>query len=424
MGRPGSELIQRLREHGLSEKGARLYLAATREGPLAASELARIASLHRVDAYRVIQELAAAGLLRPSEGRPMRFSALPPGELLDQWIRTATDHANQLREGRDRILSGWQSSLQEVDESDPRRFTVLEGRESIGRFLAKRVGAARRQIRICGSAAALDFLMDTGIDRALREASDRGVRVRVVTDVDPAHLPQAKHFAGFTELRHSEAAVTQRAFLIDRSGTLLFLASEEGIGAPGESVAIWSSSPAFLDLARVYHQRLWQPSVKAEQRVVELEVPETATLPVTIGRRERELFLRLKEMKDLGMRATGVRHLELPLPDLIRIIGKELGVKMAEHLEGSTPNEVARSLSRYYSEYAPGRLELVKERPTTLRVSGCFACTNGLPEIGRMMCPRILRSALETRLGGRWEVSAPDPRRHATRGCLFVVRGS
>jgi len=28
---------------------------------------------------------------------------------------------------------------------------------------------------------------------------------------------------------------------------------------------------------------------------------------------------------------------------------------------------------------------------------------------------------LETRLGQRWEVSKPDPKKHASRGCLFTA---
>jgi len=54
-------------------------------------------------------------------------------------------------------------------------------------------------------------------------------------------------------------------------------------------------------------------------------------------------------------------------------------------------------------------------------VTGCFACTGDSPEIGRVMCPELLRTILEARLGQRWEVSKPDPTKHASRGCVFTA---
>jgi len=32
-----------------------------------------------------------------------------------------------------------------------------------------------------------------------------------------------------------------------------------------------------------------------------------------------------------------------------------------------------------------------------------------------------MRTVLEARLGQRWEVSKPDPTKHASRGCVFTA---
>ena len=421
MTRQGAELVGLLTDHGIPEKGARIYLAATRTGPQTAAELARVTTLHRVDAYRFIQQLTREGLLRATGGRPMRFAALPPEALMDRWIRTASERLDHLEQDRERILARWQESLEEIGESDPRKFTIIEGREATRRFLIKRIGSAERQILVSVSGGALARLMDTGVDRALKEAHARGVKVRVVTEVDRAHLGEAKHFSGFTELRHVETSVANQAVVIDRSGTLLFLSGEDDGGrTEEEQVVLWSSARAFIDLAREYHRRLWIPAVRAEERLGEIEVPDTATLLVVEGR-EREPFRRLKEMTGLGMRATGIRELQLKVPELIQTIARQIGRQIANEVEGGTPTEVARALQSYYQAHTSSRLEILKERPLTVRVTNCFACTNGSTEIGRVMCPRLLRSVMETRIGSRWEVSKPDPTRHATRGCVFSI---
>jgi hypothetical protein len=247
------------------------------------------------------------------------------------------------------------------------------------------------------------------------------VKVRVVTEVLPQNLVEAKHFSGFSELRHSSHPVASRAIVIDRLGSLVYVSSEDGLGrSGGEQVALWSSAPMFLRLTRDYHRRLWTPATRAETRFVELETPPEAVLPVVSGK-EAVPFSRLKEVAKLGMRASGVREFHLHLPDLIETIARQLGREIAEKIDGRTSEEVARALGLYYETHTMGHLTTVRERPLTLRVTGCFACTGDSPEIGRVMCPELLRTILETRLGQRWEVSKPDPTKHASRGCLFTA---
>jgi len=419
VGRPGSELLELLGEHGIPEKGARVYLAACRAGPQTASELARLSAVNRVEAYRIIKQLTQGGLLHATGSRPQRFEALSPGELVDRYIQHAAERVRLLEERRDRVLADWEESRTELDDHDPRKFAVLEGRETIQRFLRKRIGTAERQILISTTGPGMSGLIEGGLDRALREAAQRGVKVRLVTEVYPPHLAEAKHFASFCELRHSAGAVANRAVVIDRLGALVFVSGEDFLDPAGvDQVALWSSAPMFLQLARDYHRRLWTPAARAEARFVEVENPPAAVLSVAAGH-EAVPFQRLKEIAKLGMRATGVKEFEFHLPELIETIGRQLGREIAEEVSGRTPLEVVRSLSRYYETHTMGRLAMVREKPLTLKVTGCFACTRDSPEIGRVMCPQLLRTVLETRLGQRWEVSKPDPTKHATRGCVF-----
>jgi sugar-specific transcriptional regulator TrmB len=421
VGRPGSDLLELLGQHGVPEKGARVYLAACRAGPQTASELARISAVSRVEAYRLIKQLAADGLLRATGGRPMRFAALPVDELLDRWIRRASDRVRRLEQDRNKILTDWEDARTEFDERDPRKFAVLEGRETIHRFLMKRLGTAERQVLLSASGVSLPRVIDAGTDRALREAQARGVKVRIITEVYPQNLVDAKHLAAFAELRHSSGPVMNRTVVIDRVGALAYVSGEDGFGRSGEEqVALWSSAPMFVQLACDYHRRLWVPGERAEARFVELENPSTAVLPVVQGK-ESVPFQRLKEIAKLGMRASGVREFHFELPELIETIARQLGREIAAEIEGDTPEKVSKSLSAYYETHTMGHLAVIRDRPLTLQVTGCFACTSDSPEIGRVLCPQLMRTVLETRLGQRWEVSKPDPTKHASRGCVFTA---
>jgi len=417
----GSSLRDLLADHGVPERAARLYLQSCRAGPQTASELARLAAVNRVEAYRLIQSLVAEGLLSATGSRPRRFAALPPERLLDRWISNAAERLRGLEHDRSRILTEWEEGRTEVDDNDPRKFAVLDGRETVRRFLRRRIGTASREILVSATGPWLASMMDGGVDRALGEAQERGVKVQLVTEVQPGNLPEAKHFASLSTLRHALAPISNRAVIVDGAGAVVYVTSDDGLGrAPEEQVALWSSEGAFVAVARDYHRRLWRTGETAEARFVELEEPMGAMLPVVSGH-EAVPFQRLKEIAKLGMRASGVREFRLDLPELIGTIARQLGREIAESVEGTTPAEVTKSLARYYASHTMGHLTVERDRPLTLRVTGCFACTSDSPEIGRELCPQLLRAVLESRLGPRWVVTKPDPSKHARRGCVFVA---
>lgn len=424
MRRATATLLELLVEHGIPERGARLYLAACRAGPQPASSLARLAGLNRVESYRFIRQLQAEGLLETTGRRPMHLVAVPPADLLERYVRGAADRLERLEGHKSRLVSALEDELAGPEPEDDQKFAVLDGRGRIQSFLKRRFGIAEKELLLSVSGFSLAWAIDGGVDRALKAAADRGVRVRMVTEVTHATVTDVKHFASFSEVRNAAAPVTNRAIVVDRLGALVFISGEEGLGPTGESqVALWSSSTDFVARARQYHQRLWSRAGPIERRIVELEAPAAAVLPVVQGRLA-EPFERLREVTELGMRATGVREVRFDLPELIETVGRQLGTAISTRVSGAAPGEVGRALSEYYASHALGRLDVTRSSPLVLKVTDCSACLPQSPEIGRVLCPRLLKTVFETRLGPGWEVSRPDPRRHADRGCLFTVTPS
>ena len=167
MRRPTNSLLDLLVEHGIPERGARLYIAACRAGPQTASELARLAALNRVEAYRFLRKLQEEGVLQSTGRRPMRLFATPPAELLERWIHRAGERLNRLEGDRAKLLAEWEQELTVPDPDDARKFQVLDGRGTIQAFLKKRLGTAEKEILLTVSGFALGPAIDGGVGRAL-----------------------------------------------------------------------------------------------------------------------------------------------------------------------------------------------------------------------------------------------------------------
>ena len=214
----------------------------------------------------------------------MRFGALPLEALVERWIRRHSEKLERLEKDKDKILTDWRENLGGLEKDDPRKFTVLEGRETANRFLRKRIGASRKEILWTAQGFSFANQIDNGLDRALRAAHARGVKVRIVGEITRANLNEAKHFQSFSDLRHAIIPVTNRALVVDRSGVMVFVSGEDGLGrADEERIALWSTAAGFVGLAKDYHRRLWASAVRAEARLVELEDPDRAVLAVTAG---------------------------------------------------------------------------------------------------------------------------------------------
>ncbi len=420
MARSGAGLVRLLAERGVPERAARIYIAASREGPQTASELARMSGIHRVETYRHIQQLHEAGLLRSVGGRPMRFAALSAEELIERWIRTTSEDLRRLEAGRDQLLKEFQEQITTPEATDGRKFVVMERRRVLYSFLRKQIGLARKEILLSLSPSALARFIDGGIDRELRTARQRGVKVRVITEINRGNLADAKHFATFAEIRNTRTIPAARGVLFDRMGAVVYVTGDLRTGGDEDKlVTVWTTDEEFLNLVRIQFQGLWNHCAPSEHRIVELEERGTASLPVRLGR-EVESFNRLREITQLGMRVGGLKELPFDVPEFIETVGRQVGREIASELDGERPLEVARSLQEYYRSHSR-RFDILQPDPLLIRTDGCIACDGDSPEVGRLLCPAILRTIFETRTGGQWEVARPQARRGTEQGHVFAL---
>lgn len=83
----GDELYELLRRLGLTSYEAKAYAALVGGGSLTATELASRSEIPQPRVYDIVRSLMEKGLIMVSEGRPRRFTALPPQIALVNYVR-------------------------------------------------------------------------------------------------------------------------------------------------------------------------------------------------------------------------------------------------------------------------------------------------------------------------------------------------
>ncbi len=118
------ELAAKLQSVGLSDKQAKVYVAALFLGPSAVQKIAEQAEINRATAYVILDELAQMGLVSEStQGKKTVFVAEPP-EAIERYLEAQTQALTQKQSELKNLLPGLKevSRATDGDETPVVRF--------------------------------------------------------------------------------------------------------------------------------------------------------------------------------------------------------------------------------------------------------------------------------------------------------------
>ena len=125
-------IIERLIEGGLEEKFGRIILALCGQPPLKASEIGKLVSISRMDAYNSLKKLQEMGLVMATLDKPMRFTGLPVSDVFKQMISREEANVRRLKQHLDELSSNDVVIRNEIyNKPNEALFTVVKDRHSI-----------------------------------------------------------------------------------------------------------------------------------------------------------------------------------------------------------------------------------------------------------------------------------------------------
>lgn len=228
------EAAQKLRQLGLTEYETQAYLTLVQGNQMSAEEIARSADIPIPRVYGVLESLKLLGLIVILKGRPKKFEIVSPEEgfkqLIDLRKRAAEESLRQLKRTSQSVrefLSPifWRERLRIRPED------LLEALDSLA------MAEARTRELITESNRTLDIFTDIfswfdTVEEALFDAINRGVKIRVLMDLEHSATRQVakKLFAqGISVRQPSDLRFPVRGTLADSSKVVFLIwASPEG----------------------------------------------------------------------------------------------------------------------------------------------------------------------------------------------------
>jgi sugar-specific transcriptional regulator TrmB/CBS domain-containing protein len=287
------EILQFLKDLGLSKTESDIYLFLAKRGPLSASFVAKKLRMERVHAYRKFKRLQEKGFVTATLERPTRFRVVPLEELLDFFINAKKTEISNLEKRREKLIASWRATGASGTEDSFARFQVVAGKQKILLKILSMVEETSGKAFFLTNGSRLIQQDNFGIiDEMLLSTQKRRVEFKVLTDISEKNLKIAENIA--KRLRAKGANFECRhvsldpgffpCFLIkDEEEALLFGSSElEASLIALEDEGLWINDKRFISVLQAFFSQMWKNSTDIAMRVEELKtgipVRETAVI--------------------------------------------------------------------------------------------------------------------------------------------------
>ena len=255
------DLVEQLREVGLTANEAKIYLNMLGRPLFKAAEIAQVATVPRPKVYEALSSLLAKGFCFPVPGSVAQYSAVAPEEALPAYQQRQEHELEQtLHERRSRIgqLVGQLAPLHEAGRSETgllRYIDILSERGRVTQVANDLLSRAVRSILIFEKEP---YAQDIRTLNAYEiEASQRGVEVRCVFEADVSNL-QVRAQA----LQQAEASVRVAATLpmklIVTDDRAAICALRDPITGQQSITSLRIEHPDFSQAMRLLFESIWQ----------------------------------------------------------------------------------------------------------------------------------------------------------------------
>jgi sugar-specific transcriptional regulator TrmB len=240
-----TSIIDRLMAFGLDEREARIYLELLRRGPMTAGRLASELGVTRLQVYRAAKRMVERGLISTQLSKPQRFVANPLQQVIENYMEELRAKVKILEgEGRE-LLKSLEGLVHERSEEPLYTFRLIEGRRNA--YLTMRRACERAKERIDLSMGGDDLALASleGLDDALLAAADRGVAVRILTEITPFNAESISPLLNSCMVRH---VPYQRGRVMIEDGKGCFVSLVLKRDRPDEEMGLWTDGAHFVEL--------------------------------------------------------------------------------------------------------------------------------------------------------------------------------
>jgi sugar-specific transcriptional regulator TrmB len=257
------EFLSRLRKiFDLNLYEVKVWAALLSRGTSTAGELSNISDVPRSRTYDILESLEKKGFILMKLGKPIKFVALKPEEVVERvkknLIKYAKERTERLENLRgddvlEELNSLFTKGIKFVEPSD--LSGSLRGRQNLYNHLDMMLRGAEKSITIVTTREGLNRKFEA-VMPTLEKCKKRGVRVRIAAPIDNNNVKIAKEFKKVAEVK--DIGTMKARFIIIDSNQLMFMLLDDEKFHPNYDVGIWVNTEFFAQALEQMFDIAWK----------------------------------------------------------------------------------------------------------------------------------------------------------------------
>ncbi len=279
----GEEQIKiALKDFGLTEKEAIIYIFLAKHDLLKGSEISKYTKTNKAEIYRVLGNLQKKGLIEPTLQSPTRYTVVSFEKIIDLQIKAKQAEAAKIEKAREELMNYWGGLSHTEIEPVPQKFVVIEGRQKIYTKISQMISETRSNLSIISSLRGLIQAYELGqFDSLLDRMSKSIVKVRFLTELSHENMESARKFlhklkAANLVFQGRNPELGLRLFpkivIRDDEEIVLFIGSNGPSDMEQDNTCIWTNSTAIAQAFVAVFEELWKNSIEIEQKMTQIEM--------------------------------------------------------------------------------------------------------------------------------------------------------
>lgn len=257
------EFLSRLRKiFDLNLYEVKVWTSLLSRGVSTAGELSNISDVPRSRTYDILESLEKKGFIIMKLGKPIKFIALKPEEVIERVKKNLVVEANEKAKRLDEIKSNevlaelsnlYTNGVKFVEPAD--LSGSIKGRQNIYNHLDMMIKNSKKNVVIVTTAEGLNRKMES-LMPAIEKAKKRKVEVKIAAPINKDNMKYAKELSKHAEVRALNK--DHGRFVIVDNDQMMFMLLDDKAVHPNYDVGVWLSSDFFASSLNQMFESSWR----------------------------------------------------------------------------------------------------------------------------------------------------------------------
>jgi pimeloyl-ACP methyl ester carboxylesterase/DNA-binding PadR family transcriptional regulator len=362
-----------LKEFGLTNKEADVYLFLAKQEILSGGEIAKQTKIDRSVVYRILKSLQNKGLVEATLESPTRFVAISFEKALDLIVKTKQEEALKVERAKKELLEDWKKVSKAKSQTKIEKFLVIEGNKKIHSKILQMIKATRNRLSGILPISGMERAEQFGVFDAVYEHPLKNkIKFQFITDMNKENieatrllLPKLKSTIDLrTTTPESKETDTPRMVIRDNEEVMLFTKTKEDTAKRKQNnICILTNSEALVQTFNGIFESLWRKATDLRAMIAEIKtgkLTNSETLLVDQNAKkplENTIYSSSKYCEEEAPTETHISSIlmltedERDLLDFASVVGEDFSPDIIKEVTGYSRLKVLKSLIKIESEH-------------------------------------------------------------------------